>query len=148
MLDYGHNVLGITAVADLARGLCSGRLIGVVSAPGDRTDQNIVQLGEVMGAKFDQVFIKEDADLRGRRPGETARLLRHGLAAMGTKAAGEEGPLDEATVLKEALGSARAGDWVVVFYESLESALGHLRQVEDSRRTAIVPAAMTEAVGR
>ncbi|MBT9157682.1 MAG: hypothetical protein DDT36_00665 [Firmicutes bacterium] len=55
---------------------------------------------------------------------------------------------NEATVLKEALGSARAGDWVVVFYESLESTLGHLRQVEDSRRTAIVPAAMTEAVGR
>ncbi|MBS3937358.1 MAG: cyanophycin synthetase [Peptococcaceae bacterium] len=148
MLDYGHNVPGITAVADLARGLCNGRLIGVVSAPGDRTDQSIMQLGEVMGAKFDQVFIKEDADLRGRRPGETARLLRHGLAAMGKKAADEESLLDEATVLKEALGSAGAGDWVVVFYESLECTLGHLRQIEESRRTAIVPAAMTEAVGR
>jgi len=149
MLDYGHNPPGIVAVAELARKLCGGGLIGVFSAPGDRTDQAIIRMGEVMGEKFDHVFVKEDTDLRGRGPGEAARLLRQGLASVGKNALGEEGVLDEATVLREAIYSAGESDWVVIFYESLEATLENLRRTEAAlalRGTAL-PVAANEAVG-
>jgi len=147
MLDYGHNVPGVCAVADLARRLCSGRLIGVISAPGDRTDASIVKLGHCAGTKFDQVFVKEDVDRRGREVAEVARLLRQGIAEVGRVPAGEEAVFDEAAVHKQALQSAGPEDWVIIFYESLERTLGQLRSVEDEVGALRAVVTVTEAVG-
>lgn len=147
MLDYGHNVPGVCAVAELARKLCPGRLIGVISAPGDRTDASIVKLGHCVGTKFDQVFIKEDVDRRGREPAEVARLLRRGIAEVGSMAAGEEAVLDEASVLRQALLNAEPCDWVIIFYESLDLTLWHLRSIEDEASALRGISTVAEAVG-
>jgi cyanophycin synthetase len=125
LVDYGHNVKGLECVAELARGLCRGRLLGVVCAPGDRTDESIVQLGQMAGAKFDALCIKEDKDLRGRNPGEVAALLQAGAAAGGA-AADIAVVLDERQALRESIAGATADDLVVVFYESLPTTLDHL----------------------
>ncbi|MBT9134189.1 MAG: Cyanophycin synthetase [Firmicutes bacterium] len=125
LLDYGHNATGVECVAELARGLCSGRLMGVVCAPGDRTDDCIVKLGQVAGERFDALRIKEDKDLRGRKPGEVATLLCSGASAH-RNPADIAVVLDERQALRESLAAATEHDLVVVFYESLEATLDHL----------------------
>ena len=125
MVDYGHNAHGVECMAELARGLCRGRLMGVVCAPGDRSDESIIKLGQVAGEKFDFVCIKEDKDLRGRRPGEVATLLCAGASAM-RDASEVVVVLDERQALRESIARATEDDLVLVFYESLDLTLSHL----------------------
>ena len=50
----------------------AGRAIGVIGIPGDRRDQDQREYGALAGSAFDEIIIREDKNLRGRSPGETA----------------------------------------------------------------------------
>ena len=121
LLDYAHNAHSMEAVARTVRELAvHGRRIGVIASPGDRRDEDILALAAAAAPAFDLIVVKEDDDLRGRRPGEVGALLRRGLIAAGfpaervlAKVYGEE----EAVLA--ALRMARAGDLVAIFGEKL-----------------------------
>lgn len=146
MIDYGHNVKGIEAVASLARSLCKGRLIGVICAPGDRSDDSIIQLGQVAGAKFDHVLVKEDKDLRGRKPGEAAALLAKGLS-LSCSDEKYSVLLDEQEALRQSIGSAEENDMVVVFYESLEDTMRNLKHIEQELTVQPIKMVVAGVVG-
>jgi cyanophycin synthetase len=122
LLDYAHNAHGMEAVARTVRELAvHGRRIGVIASPGDRRDEDILALATAAAPAFDLLLIKEDADLRGRRQGEVASILRQGLAAAGfplERIVPEDFAVEEEAVLK-ALEMARAGDLVVIFGDDL-----------------------------
>jgi cyanophycin synthetase len=120
-VDYAHNVPALLATARCLRSMTAGRgrCIGVIASPGDRPDAAIERLGQAAATVFDLLFIKEDADLRGRRPGETAALLKEGALATAPTLPIEV-VLDEAEAITRALAQARAGDMVVVLYEKYE----------------------------
>lgn len=133
-VDYGHNLAGYKAVIETARRLAPKRLVGVIAAPGDRRDELIFSLGAEAGKGFDALYIKEDADLRGRRPGATAELLRRGAAAGGFSPEGIRVVLPEFEAVQEALRNAREGDLIVVFYEQYDTVMAALREFK--RQTA------------
>lgn len=135
MIDYGHNVAGIKAVGSLAKTLCTGQVIAVLCAPGDRTDVAIQSLGAAAAEFFDMAIVKEDKDLRGRLSGETARLIKEGLLTGGMAEDKVTVALDEAAALQQALSLASVEDLLVVFYESLEQTLGLLAGLEKSLPT-------------
>lgn len=119
VVDYGHNTAGYRCMVNTVQKFKYKRLIGVVGMPGDRLDEHIVEVGGVAGAGFNRIIIKEDADLRGRNPGETAGLLKQGALTAGL---GEEQirvVLNEPEAVRAALDEARAGDTVVIFYEKI-----------------------------
>ena len=75
ILDYGHNIAALGALADLIDRIADGRrVIGVVSMPGDRRDDDRVAFGALAGSLFDRLFVAEPA-VRGRPTGEAAGLL-------------------------------------------------------------------------
>lgn len=76
IIDYAHNYAGLKAVFEAVEALKTGRVITVLSAPGDRLDSDIAQLGEITAAKTDIMVIKEDAELRGRKPLEVPALIK------------------------------------------------------------------------
>ncbi len=121
LLDYAHNAHGMEALARTVRELAvHGRRIGVIASPGDRRDEDILALARAAAPAFDLILLREDDDLRGRRPGETAALLRQGLLAAGVCA--ERIVPDcfrEEDAVLAALGMARAGDLVVIFGDNL-----------------------------
>ncbi len=130
IVDYGHNAPAFRRVAEFARTLRPRRLLGVIGVPGDRGDEQIIAAGEAAASGFDELFIKEDSDLRGRAPGEVARLL-----CKGARRAGMPAPLlhvitEEVAAVKEALRRACHGDVVVVFYERLEPVMELLAAAE------------------
>lgn len=116
-VDYGHNLAGYQAVLGTAKKLGARRLIGVIAAPGDRRDEFIVQLGKTAGAGFDKLYIKEDQDLRGRKSGETAALLKRGALEAGFSEKEIATILPEERAVARALGDAAPGDLIIVFYE-------------------------------
>ncbi|WP_198115391.1 cyanophycin synthetase [Massilia rhizosphaerae] len=77
IFDYGHNAPAYAALAETARALTPGRLVGVVAAPGDRRDDDLVAIGETCAAGFDELVVYETAN-RGRAPGDVAALLVRG----------------------------------------------------------------------
>lgn len=117
-MDYGHNPEAIKAVGRALQGVNKGRITAIIGAPGDREDDVIRQCGRAAAQYFDHLIVREDEDLRGRRSGETAKLLY--------RAAEEAVPgiscrivADERDALELAVREMQAGEIVVVFYEKL-----------------------------
>jgi len=122
LLDYAHNPHGMTAMARMIREMnVLGRRIGVVSAPGDRRDDDIRELGRAAAPAFDLILLREDDNHRGREPGEVGELLRQGLLAAGFPAEriAPEVYAEEAAV-QSALETAQPGDLVVLFGDNLD----------------------------
>jgi cyanophycin synthetase len=138
VMDYGHNPRGMASALVAARRRCRGRLIAVLGVPGDRRDDLILAAGRT-AALCDAVVVREDADLRGRKPGEVAALLMLG-AEKARVARGCVGVvLDEAEAVRHALSQAVPGDTVVAFFErraAVEAALA-------AAATASTPAEVT-----
>lgn len=123
VVDYGHNAAALAAVAPELRALAQGRLIGVVGLPGDRRDEDALELGRVAARAFDVVYCKEDLDRRGRAGGEMAQRVAQGVRLGGGR---PRLVLSEREALREALQGAGPGDAVVVFYEKLEPILAEI----------------------
>jgi cyanophycin synthetase len=122
LLDYAHNAHGMTAMAQTIRGLTvTGRRIGVLAAPGDRRDQDILDLARTAAPAFDFIFLREDDNRRGRKPGETGELVRQGLLAAGFPADRiAPGIHGEEQAVQSALETAQPGDLLVIFGDKLD----------------------------
>jgi cyanophycin synthetase len=119
IVDYGHNPHAMQAMADLVTKLRRGRAIGVIAAPGDRRDQDIVELGAIAAGAFDELIIKEDDDRRGRAPGETAGMLRDAALAAGRAPEQVQVILDETAAIEAAMGMAQKDDLLVIFADNI-----------------------------
>jgi cyanophycin synthetase len=142
VIDYCHNVDGmrrltefvnltlvdaprgrmVRAVAE-GEGRRTGRAIGVIGIPGDRRDEDMREFGEVAATAFDEIIIREDTNLRGRAPGETAAIVLEGVRA--AQAAGARcSTVSQALVELEAavagIRRAAAGDLVVICADDAE----------------------------
>jgi cyanophycin synthetase len=109
----------MTAMVDLVQRLKKTRTIGVIAAPGDRRDQDITQLGTIAAAGFDKLIIKEDDNRRGRKPGETAEILRQSAIRAGKKESDIEIVLPELDAVQHALKQGQRDDLVVLFADDI-----------------------------
>lgn len=118
LVDYGHNVPAITALGAICRRLKPEGIITVLGLPGDRRDDDIRAAAEVVATFSQRVIIREDADLRGREPGEVAGLLQSGVLA--SRVLSQDAVrviLDEAEAVREAILTAPPGTLVLILYE-------------------------------
>ncbi len=150
VIDYCHNVDGMrqladfvermTADPDVARAARSrgagdggraarpGRAIGVIGIPGDRRDEDQREYGAIAATAFDEIIIREDRNLRGRAPGETAGHVAEG--ARGVRGEGLarvdriDKILDEMAAVRTALRRATPGDLVVMCVDDAVAVYG------------------------
>ncbi|UBV44188.1 cyanophycin synthetase (plasmid) [Deinococcus taeanensis] len=116
ILDYAHNPAGLQAQGAALRHLrpAGARLIGMVSIPGDRRDEDIQTLGATAAGIFDDLIFREGSDGRGRPRGEVMALLRAGALQAGFPAARIQLVLEERDAVETTLRAARAGDLAVI----------------------------------
>ena len=122
LVDYAHNAAAYRAIIDTARQLTTRRLHGVVAAPGDRRDDDLVEVGRVCRAGFDELVLYELDEWRGRPAGATVEWLGRGVPA--ARAAARV-VLDVHEALREAWRMARSGDALVL---GCASRVGELAQ--------------------
>ena len=120
ILDYGHNIDGYRVVIDSLKQMKSGRLIGIIGVPGDRTDSSTITIGNMCGNCFDRIYIKEDRDKRGRESGEIAALLEKGCRMGSIKPSEIFTELAEEKALEKAFLDALPGDIIIVFFEEYQ----------------------------
>jgi len=120
LIDYGHNPEAFRAIAQTVSRWNVDRVTAVIAAPGDRADDLIRLSGMTAAEEFGRILIREDDDLRGRKPGEVAKLLRD--------AAYEADPDVECAVelsyekaLERAVNEMIPDELVVFFYEDSKS---------------------------
>jgi cyanophycin synthetase len=120
IMDYGHNAAAVQAMCDLAdRMEVRGRRVCVLSAPGDRRDADIAEIGRTAAGHFDFYICRRDDGLRGRKGDEVPRMLRAALLEEGVSAHQVEAIPDEQEAVTKALHMARSGDLVLIFADAL-----------------------------
>ncbi len=129
VVDYGHNEAGYLNTLQTIKKLRPQRIIGVVGMPGDRKNEDIARVGKVVSKYCHYVIVKEDSNLRGRKAGEVAEVIREAVLEAGTGAEQVEVILPELTAVERGLSIAETHDVVVIFYEKLEPILNLLKEV-------------------
>ena len=120
IMDYAHNAHGVAAMAKLTDQLpVSGKRIVVLAAPGDRRDEDVVDLARAAAGHYDEYYCKTDDHTRGRSRGEVPELMRKGLKAGNVSDDRIHLIDDEQEAVRTALESARAGDLVMVFCDQI-----------------------------
>lgn len=121
ILDYAHNPAAVAAMCDLVdRFEPKGKRIIVISAPGDRRDEDIEEIASIAATHFDEFICRCDDNRRGRGKDEVAvmikdALLKHGVAADRIKVIPDE---QEAT--SAALQMAASGDLILVLADDVK----------------------------
>jgi cyanophycin synthetase len=123
IMDYAHNPAALMALGKLLSRLRQrhGRVIGMVSIPGDRRDEDILQMGRISAAVFDEVVFRETPDGRGRAQGAINSLLSQGALEAGMAASCIHRVLDEMAATEACLRMAEPGDIVVLLPSSVEA---------------------------
>jgi cyanophycin synthetase len=117
ILDYGHNPAAIQAMVSLCTRLdVEGRRICVVSAPGDRRDEDIRDIArQIAQGNFDQIIVRRDDSRRGRADKEVPQIIEDELLANGVDAYSIKIIIDEQEAVDAALQMAQRGDLVLIF---------------------------------
>jgi cyanophycin synthetase len=119
ILDYAHNPAAVRAMCSLVDRLdVDGRRIVVLSAPGDRRDEDILDIAAIAAGHFDYFICRCDDNRRGRGPDEVAQMQRRRLLEAGVAAESIEVVPDEQESTRRALGMAKAGDLVLVLADN------------------------------
>ena len=120
ILDYGHNPAAVQAMIDLSLRLeCSGRRVCVLSAPGDRRDEDIQAIARIVGKAFDHIILRRDDDLRGRGSEEIPRMMEKELLAAGFPRDRLEVIPDEQAAISAALAAGQRGDLLLLFADKI-----------------------------
>jgi len=121
LIDYAHNAASYQALGSFVLNW-PGERIGVIGGPGDRRDEDFIELGRLSAKIFNRIIVKEDDDLRGRPSGQAAELICKGIS--------QENPdchyetiLKETDAINAGLDRAAAGGLVVILPESVSRAI-------------------------
>jgi cyanophycin synthetase len=137
IIDYGHNAAAMRALGRFVDRFVEEvplvdrmieefpvrvlpRRIAVVGTAGDRSDEELRELGWIVACHFNEVMIREDDNLRGRSPGQLAALVAEGVQTAidcGASCQFVEPVLDEVAAVKAAMARAEPGDVVVLCVE-------------------------------
>ncbi|MCC6128591.1 MAG: cyanophycin synthetase [Acidobacteria bacterium] len=119
ILDYCHNAHGMQTVGPFLSSMKKARLIGVLNAPGDRRNEDYVEMAQAAAPHFDHIILRDDEDLRGRQPGEVAGLLREAFLQQGLKAEQIEMARNESDAVRHALQLAGRDDLIAIFADRI-----------------------------
>jgi cyanophycin synthetase len=79
MVDYAHNTDGFIKLRKFMQQVDARVKIGIIGCPGDRRDEDLVNMGYHAAQMFDEIIIKHDKDPRGRNNDDITKLIMQGI---------------------------------------------------------------------
>ena len=123
--DYGHNPDAMVALVQAVQAMPATRRSVVISGAGDRRDEDIRQITQILGDAFEEVVMYEDQCQRGRSDGEVMALLREGLANA-QKAQQRSEIYGEFLAIDTAMDRLQAGELCLVLVDQVPQAMAHI----------------------
>jgi len=150
ILDYGHNPAAVQAmVSFVGRMDVDGQRICVVSAPGDRRDEDIVDIAEKVAAgNFGTIIVRRDDDPRGRDEREVPLLIKNTLLKCGVPESKITLCIDEQEAVQQSLSLGERGDLILIFGDAItrcwKQIINHKSEGTDDSNQQKDPGAVTE----
>lgn len=142
MLDYAHNTHGIRALGEFIKTVPASKKIGVITAVGDRRNEDIMALGEEAAKIFDEIIIRHDEDLRGRTEFEISSLLRSGIQKVA--------PVKKVTYCSNELEAVELAiqkvvpnAFIVLLAENIKSVANRLTELQSRMQDSLAGVRMT-----
>ena len=121
LMDYGHNPAAVKLIGIMIKNMeVNGKRICVVTAPGDRRDQDIEEMARTVAPYFDYFICKRDDGSRGRGDTEVPEMLKRVLLEEGVAEENIEIIPSEAEAVEASLKMAQEGDLVTIFADKLK----------------------------
>ena len=130
VVDYAHNPHGFEALGRFVGKVPDSPKIGVIAGVGDRRDEDTINLGRLSARMFDEIIIRQDRNLRGKKDDYIIALLEQGIR--------EVDPNKKFTVIKKedeairhAIGTAPKGSFVVLCSDVVPDALALVMKLKE-----------------
>lgn len=128
MIDYAHNTDGFTQLKKFMDKTQASVKVGLLSATGDRRDEDIVNIGRLSAQIFDEIIIKHDKDLRGRTKEDITRLLLEGIYS--ERKLPVQIISNEMDCVQYALDNARKGSFIVLLADEVLKTIDYVKQAQ------------------
>lgn len=122
ILDYGHNAEAFHWVGHYLNELKGYRKKVIMSLPGDRPDELIKKCAIQVSNFCEEIYFRDDLDLRGRQYLEVPQLCLEALAEAGAYCQASLISQTPAAVYK-VIDQLTAGEILVIFYDTLAEIL-------------------------
>lgn len=133
MIDYGHNPGSFKAIKHFLDHYTPSFKIGIITAVGDRRDEDIVEVGRLSADMFDKIIIRLDKDLRGRDAASLVSLLQRGISLGNSSLKALVIP-DEIEAISYCLHTAVRDSFTTVFTEHAADTCHYLLERQKSRQ--------------
>jgi len=117
VMDYCHNLAGLEAISDFVQRMEADSTLGVISMPGDRSDDDMQAFGQLAARTFDRIIIREDDNTRGRARGEISGILKDAVLSTGKDPGTIEVILNELEAAQAGVDQADKGALVVLLVD-------------------------------
>ena len=133
LLDYAHNAAAIRGLVEFVNAMPASRRMALLSAPGDRRDEDLREIGR-LAASLDYVIFKEhDVYRRGRAPGVIAGIMADGLRATGFPDERIGIFVEEHDAVTYVKSVMQPGDVVIIVADDTDAVTAQLRELIPAR---------------
>ncbi len=130
MVDYAHNPAGFQAIGRFLDRIEAKPKIGIIAGVGDRRDEDIIQLGTVAAQMFDEIIIRQDKNLRGRKDSDIIDLMMKGIHGEDVKKKVTVMP-KESEAIEHAIRNAKKGSFIVICSDVVPDALDQILKYKE-----------------
>ena len=114
MLDYAHNPPAYKNIIDLVSRLGHKRCLFVFDVVGDRRDEDLRKICQLIASGCQYAIVYEDKQLRGRQPGDLMNMVEQAFIDVGFDSGAFEKIGDEGQAIERALSIANKDDLVCI----------------------------------
>lgn len=130
LMDYAHNPAGFAGLTKFVSKLPNKYRTVIMTVPGDRRDEDIVEMGEIAGNAFDRIVMRDGHYLRGRDPEEIRELIRKGIAKTGNEPQVRVIPSSR-DAIQHAIKYGRKGELVVTLADVVPDDISYVEEIRD-----------------
>lgn len=138
VVDYAHNPAGLEAISKFMARVKSPMKVGIISGVGDRRDEDLVEIGRLSAGMFDEVIVRQDRHLRGRKDMDMIDLMVKGIREADPNKPVKIIP-NELAAIAFAIENAKPDSFIIVCSEVVPEAIDLIKRfkLEDDLKAKI-----------
>jgi cyanophycin synthetase len=128
IVDYAHNPHALNALNKMLKQIDTKK-IGIVTGVGDRRDDDIMEVGRIAAAMYDEVIIRIDKDTRERTPDQISDLVIRGIDEVNKGIPHHLIP-DSRDALRYAIDHADKGAYIIISADDVTNTINIMKELQ------------------